>query len=210
MTARSVVLGTALLLASGGGAFACQATGNPILDDNFKLADPGWGRADNVGNYTPNGLALTPPPNGSAWRLNQNYTLKSGDWCVEIVNPATLPGSPDEENVGDVGVWFWGEDGQNFYTATIALDGTAAVDRLAKGQWTEIVAPIASPAVRTAAGASNEIEIVVKDKAATLFVNGTKIADFTGDAPENGGSPGVYAESGPQSTTWLFARTRLF
>jgi hypothetical protein len=195
---------------SAGGALACQATGNPTFDDTFKLPDPGWGRADTVGDYTPNGLALTPPPNGSAWRLNQSLSLKSGDWCVEVSNPATLPSSPDEDSVGDVGIWFWGQDAQNFYTATISLDGTAAIDQLSKGQWIELVPPVPSSTIKTAPGASNELEIVVQGNRGTFYVNGSKIADFDGTPPENGGNPGVYGESGPQGTTWLFTRTRLF
>lgn len=210
MVARIVGLGCALLFAAPGMAVACQGTGNPVLDDTFKLADPGWGRADTIGNYTADGLALTPPPNGSAWRVNQNYTLKSGDWCVEVANPANLPSPPDEDNLGDVGIWFWGEDGQSFYTATISLDGTAAIDRLSKGQWSEVVPPVATASVRTASGASNELEIVVRGNSGTFLVNGAKIADFTGDPPANGGSPGVYGESGAQGTTWLFTRARLF
>jgi hypothetical protein len=174
------------------------------------MPDPGWGRADTVASFTPSGLALTPNVDASAWRINQSYTLTNGDWCIEIVNPATMPNPANAQTVGDVGVWFWGRDSQNFYTATISPSGSAAVDRLVNGKWQIIVPPTQSNAVRTFPGAVNEVEVVVQGGTGSFFVNGTKIADFRGEPPAGGGAPGVYAESGPNGTTWLFPRVQLF
>ena len=69
MAARKSVLSLVVLLGLGAPALACQGTGTPQLDENFKTPDPGWGRPDDVGTFTPNGLALTAPvmaaPGGS-------------------------------------------------------------------------------------------------------------------------------------------------
>ena len=189
---------------------ACQRNGNALLDDNFKNPDPGWGQPDTIAAFTAGGVTLTPPASGSAWRLNSGFTLARSDWCVEAINPAKLPDPADEDAVGAVGVWFWGTDSQNFYTAAITLDGQASVMRLTGGKWLTIVKPAAAPSVKTAPGAVNEIEIVTDGNAAQFFVNGAKIADFHGQPPPNGGEPGLYGESGPKSTTWLFRRARLF
>jgi hypothetical protein len=62
----------------------------------------------------------------------------------------------------------------------------------------------------TAAGASNQLEIVATGDTAAFFVNGVRLAEFRGQAPSGGGSPGVYGESGPAVTTWVFTRARLF
>ncbi len=208
MVARIALFGIAVLFALSGTALACQATGAPQLDDNFKTPDPGWGRADDIGTFLANGLALTPPVDGSAWRINQKYAIGNGSWCVEAVNPAKT--SMDDQSASDVGVWFWGRDSQNFYTATIALDGTAAVDRLVNGTWETVVEPTPSLGIKTAAGATNELEIVLRGNVGAFFVNGTKVADFRGQPPPGGGAPGVYGESGPSGTTWLFTRARLY
>ncbi len=191
-------------------SFACQSSGNALLDDNFKNPDPGWGQPDNIAAFTPTGLALTPPVGGSAWRWNTHFTMARADFCVEVMSPAKLPATPDEDTVGAVGIWFWGKDLQNFYTATITLDGQAAVMRLIGGKWVTIVAPAATPAVKTAPAAVNEIEVVTDGDTARFFVNGTHITDIRGQAPPNGGTPGLYGESGPKTTTWLFQRARLF
>ncbi len=201
----------ALLLGAGGAAQACQATGAPALVEDFKNPDIGWGKPDTIASYTQGGLVLRPPVNGSAWRWNRNFTMARADFCVEAVNPAPLPTPANAENTGDVGLWFWGKDAQNFFTATISLDGNAAVDRLVNGIWQSVVPPAPSPAIRTAAGATNEIELVVSGNSATFFVNGSRIADFHGQAPQGGGgAPGIYAESGPAITTWLFPRAVLY
>ena len=58
MVAHGIILSLTVLLAAASAATACQSTGSPQLDDNFKTPDPGWGRPDNVGSFEPNGLAL--------------------------------------------------------------------------------------------------------------------------------------------------------
>ena len=200
----------AALCGVAGTASACQKQGTPIFQDDFKNADPGWGRPDNIAAFTPQGLVLTPPVSGSGWRSNANLTMAQGDWCVQVVNPANLPSPADEDSVGSVGVWFWGQDLQNFYTATITLDGNASVDRLNHGIWQIVVSPAPAPSVRTAPGATNEIEIVTNGNRAAFYVNGTLVTSVTGRPPTNGGSPGIYGESGPKGTSWLFPHVALY
>jgi hypothetical protein len=207
VVARMLAVGLALLMSASGVALGCQAKTAPTLDENFKTPDPGWGAPDDNAAFTTNGLALTPPANGSAWRWNPNYTLDGGDLCVTVVNPSH-PLTRGE--AGDVGLWFWGKNAQNFYTATLALDGAVAIDRLVGGVWHVVLAPSPSAAVQTQPGAQNEVEVTLHGDAGSLFVNGAKIADFHGDAPPKGGAPGVYGESGSKQVTWVFSRVRLF
>jgi hypothetical protein len=204
------VAGMLALWGTASSAVACQQTGNPVLDENFKNPDPGWGQPDNVAAFTADGLALTPPVSGSAWRWNANLTMAKADWCVEVKSPAQLPDPPDEDNLGTVGVWFWGKDALNFYTATISLDGLASVMRLSNGKWQTVAAPRHAGPVKTAPGAVNEIEVVTNGNSAEFYVNGTLVITIKGTAPPGGGNPGVYGESGPKGTTWLFQRTRMF
>lgn len=211
MAVKLVLIGlTVTLCGAAGTASACQRQTTPVFEDNFKNADPGWGHPDNVAAFTEHGLVLTPPVSGSGWRWNANLTMAQGDWCVSITNPTNLPDPADEQTTGSVGVWFWGKDLQNFYTATITLDGKAAVDRLNRGIWQTVVAPAASPAIKTGPGAINELEIVTSGNAAAFYVNGSLITNITGRPPAGGGSPGVYAESGPKGTSWTFTRVALY
>jgi hypothetical protein len=208
--AKSVVIGLAILCTATGAASACQKTGNPAFQDNFKTADPGWGQPDSIAAFTEQGLVLTPPVAGSAWRSNSHLSMAKGDWCVSVISPKSLPDTADENSLGSVGVWFWGNDLQNFYTATITLDGKAQVDRLTHGIWQVVMAPKPAPSIKTAPGATNEIEIVTSGNTAAFFVNGTLVANIAGHPPAGGGQPGIYGESGPQSTSWIFPRVSLY
>jgi hypothetical protein len=205
---RMLAVGVVLMLAASSGALACEAKNTAaILDDTFKPPDPGWGPPDDAAAFTDRGLVLKPPVNGSAWRWNPNYTIDGSDLCVSIANPRQLSGHAD---IGDVGVWFWSQNAQNFYTATLSLDGTVSIDRLVNGVWHGVLPPTPSTAVRTGAGAVNEVEVVVKGNGGSFYVNGIKITDFHGDAPPRGGPPGVYAESGSTAVNWVFPRVQLF
>jgi len=202
--ARMLAAGAVLSFLAAGSAEACQQHSAAVLDDTFKTPDPGWGPPDQAASFRTDGLNLKPPINGSAWRWNQNYTIDGKDLCVTVVNPQAHAGN------ADVGVWFWARDGLNFYTATISLDGSAAVDRLVNGVWHVVLPPRPSSAVRTQPGQVNEIEVTTQANNATFYVNDTKIAEFHGIAPPQGGSPGVYAESGEKPVTWVFRRVQLF
>jgi hypothetical protein len=210
VAAKIVVVGLMILCGAAGAASACQRQANPVFEDNFKNADPGWGRPDNVAAFTERGLVLTPPAGGSGWRWNANLTMAQGDWCVQEVNPTTLPDPADENANGSVGVWFWGTDLQNFYTATITLDGKAAVDRLNQGIWQVVVPPASASSIKTGPGAINEIEVVTSGNSAAFYVNGSLVTNITGRLPAGDGSPGVYAESGPKGTSWLFTHVALY
>jgi hypothetical protein len=199
-----------LLCGAAGAAAACQKQGTPVFEDNFKNADPGWGQPDNVAAFTPDGLVLTPPVSGSGWRTNANHTMVRADWCVTVISPKTLPDPPDEEQLGSVGVQFWGMDLQNFYTATITLDGKASIDRLNRGIWQVVVPPTPAPSVNTAPGGRNEIEIETNGNSAAFYVNGSLVTKITARPPANGGPPGIYGESGPNGTSWVFPRVALY
>jgi hypothetical protein len=199
----------AVLLATGGPALACLGKSDPALDDNFATPDAGWPSGDNV-QTTPHGLVIKPPVNGSTWAVNSNYTMDGSDLCVTVVLPAQLPSPANEDTVGDVGAVFWKRDNDNYYMAAVSPDGVAAVSRYLNGQWLTIVNPVHSAAIKTGPGAVNEIEITDRGNAGSFYVNDTKIADFHGQAPPGGGPPGVYAESGPTITTWVFSRVQLY
>jgi hypothetical protein len=206
---RALLVGMVILLATSGAAPACLGKSDPALDDNFSKPDPGWPNADNV-LTTPQGLVVKPPVNGSTWVVNSNYTIDGSDLCVTVMLPATLPSPANEDTVGDVGVIFWKRDNDNYYMAAISPDGGAVVSRYLNKEWMTIVEPVHSAAVKTGPGAINEIEITARGNAGSFYVNGTKLADFRGQAPAGGGPPGVYAESGPTVTTWVFSRVQLY
>jgi hypothetical protein len=206
---KGILVGAAFFVLSGGVALACQGKNDPALDDNFSKPDPGWPSADNV-KATPQGLVVKPPVNGSTWVVNANYTMEGADLCITVAMPATMPNPANEDTVGDVGAVFWKRDNDNYYLAAISPDGLAAISRSVGGQWTTIMEPTASSTIKTGANAVNEIEVETKGNSGVFYVNGTKVSEFHGQAPPDGGPPGLYAESGPAVTTWVFSRVQIY
>jgi hypothetical protein len=209
VTTRALLGALAALLLCCGSALACLGKSDPALDDNFSKPDAGWPSGDNVA-VTPQGLIVKPPVNGSTWAVNGNYAMDGSDLCVTVAMPTALPTPANEDTVGDVGVLFWKRDNDNYYMAAISPDGIAVVSRYLNGQWATIANPAQNAAIKTGAGAVNEIEVTTKGNAGSFYINGTKIADFRGQAPPGGGPPGVYAESGPSVTNWVFSRVQLY
>lgn len=203
------LFGAAVCFLLAAPASACLGKNDPALDDNFATPDPGWPNGDNVATTT-QGLVVKPPANGSTWVVNSNYTMDGADLCVTVALPATLPTPANEDTVGDVGVLFWKRDNDNYYMAAMSPDGVAVVSRYVNGQWATIVNPVKNAAIKTGAGAVNELEITARGNAGSFYINGTKIGDFHGQAPPGGGPPGVYAESGPNVTNWVFSRVQLY
>jgi hypothetical protein len=206
---KGVLVGAVFFVLSGGIAVACQGKSDPALDDNFSKPDPGWPSADNV-KTTPQGLVVKPPINGSTWVVNANYTMDGADLCITVAMPATMPNPANEDTVGDVGAVFWKRDNDNYYLAAVSPDGLAAISRSVGGQWTTIMEPTASGAIKTGANTVNEIEVEAKGNSGVFYVNGTKVTEFHGQAPPDGGPPGLYAESGPAVTTWMFSRVQIY
>jgi hypothetical protein len=209
VNSRGALVGTAFFFAVCGSAFACQGKSDPALDDDFSKPDPGWPSSENV-TVTPQGLVVKPPANGSTWVVNSNYTMDGADLCVTVAMPATMPSPANEDTVGDVGIVFWKRDNDNYYLAAISPDGIAAISRSIGGQWTTIVDPISATAIKTGPGMVNEIEVMAKGNAGVFYVNSTKITNFHGQSPPDGGAPGVYAESGPAVTDWVFSRVQIY
>jgi hypothetical protein len=206
---KSLLVGAALFFATSGIALACQGKSDPALDDNFSKPDPGWPSSGNVA-VTPQGLVVKPPVNGSTWVVNSNYTMDGADLCVTVAMPATMPTPANEDTVGDVGVVFWKRDNDNYYLASISPDAVAAISRSVSGQWSTIVEPASSPAIKTGPAVVHKLELETKGNTGSFYVNGTKLADFHGQAPPDGGPPGVYAESGPTVTTWVFSHVQIY
>ena len=217
MPGKLAIIGAALLLASSGVALACQGSSNPVFDDRFNPPDPGWGAAGTVPGgatiiaFTPQGMTITPPVNATTFPSNPHYTMDGADLCVSVTLPATLPTPANSDTVGDVGIAFWIKDVADIYLATMSPDGNAAIERVIANKRQPIYGPTAAAAIKTAAGSTNEIEIMVSGNKGSFYINGTKITDFSGQPPPNGGPPGVYAESGSTAvTTWLFPRIQLY
>jgi len=59
--------------------------------------------------------------------------------------------------------------------------------------------------------AVNQIKVVLDSETVTIFINGTKLIDFPGQAPEAGGTFGLYGDSlEEEENEWRFTNFALF
>jgi hypothetical protein len=113
----------------------------------------------------------------------------------------------DLEDIGSAGLAFWAIDYQNFYTATVIPNGTFDVYRKLSDEWITVVSGKASDTIKKGGGAANEMQIVFNTttKTGLLYINGVQVCEFLGQPPQNGGSIGIYAQSGDrQQSEWRF------
>lgn len=100
---------------------------------------------------------------------------------------------------------FWASDYQNFYEASIFPNGTFAVFRMVSNEWAPVVGRTMSDAIKKGIGAVNELQVVLIGANASFYINGTKVSDFLGQPPPDGGATGLYAASGvDQQNDWRF------
>jgi len=89
---------------------------------------------------------------------------------------------------------FWWENWQNYYAVFVWADGWIEVRRMEDGQ-SKTLFTQETDALKTGAGAVNNIELALQPKDATLFVNGTEVRRFKAKRPEDGGAVGLYGIS---------------
>ena len=189
----AVILG---LLLAASPAFADCDPDNTIFEDGFEFLDPSWGaQADNF--YVEDGVLVLKSFWGQANTLTQN---EAANVCVDMT--IVEASAPDNSPIGLV--WWW-ENWDNYYYLFYWADSAwVEVRRIVKGQAQNVTA-VETLALKQGAGQTNHVELRLKPKDATLFINGTEVTRFKGKPPKGGGSIGVYGVSPEDKPgTWSF------
>jgi Domain of Unknown Function (DUF1080) len=168
-------------------AHAC-GTGVVQFADDFKTPDAGWEEAEH-GKVRSGAITLTPSAGRNTFVYNRTYLFSDADVCAQSkVGDFTNPGKVSG------GLTFWMTDDNNYYVFSIYPNGRWDSQRRAGSRWIAINAAN-SDAIKKGAGDLNEIELRVSGNTGTGYVNGTKVATFTGQPPVGGGYFGVFSES---------------
>jgi hypothetical protein len=167
-----------------------------LFEDDFEFLDPSWGTpADNF--YVEDGVLVLK----SFWgQVNSLTANEAANVCVDmtIVDASAPENSP-------IGLVWWWENWDNYYYLFYWADANwVEVRRIIKGQ-AQNVAAVETLALKKGVGQTNHVELRLKPKDATLFINGTEITRFKGKPPKGGGSIGVYGTSPEDKpATWSF------
>ena len=190
----------AALAVAAGLMFAAQqavAACNPedaLFEDEFEFLDVSWGESDDS-FYVEDGTLIIDESGGV---VNFDTQNTGANVCVDvtILEASKIANSP-------VGLVFWWKDWDNYYSTFIWADGWVEVRRIVNGQ-SKALFTEETLALKKGVGETNQIELDLKPKDATLTINGTKVKRFKGRQPKDGGIVGFYGVS-PEDAPATFA-----
>jgi hypothetical protein len=186
---RRLTYGLAMLIAATAAqsALACQGGGKVAFEDKFAKLDTGWSQDQNV-TVTGGKLVAKAPDSNGDHILYQANVFPESDLCVTQSFAAT----PDPTNAV-AGIIFWAVDDSHYYVLEISADGSWAVARkLTDTRWILPIKWGPNPQVKKGLNTANELEVLTKGPLATLFINGTKVGEVTGQPPDGGQLIGVF------------------
>jgi hypothetical protein len=168
---------------------ACKGT--PTFEDTFQSLDPSWGvsASDAVVSIGDGKLIISPTPGYVRTVLSQSDYYGDGSICVL----ATISEASKIDGVQAL-VAFWAVDTSNVYLLNIGSDGKQGffkVDRLSNNRWLTPIGWQADPIIKFQLGETNEVELQMAGRRATVVINGKKLGQLNGSPPDGGGLIGV-------------------
>jgi hypothetical protein len=185
LCAVAIAFGLGLALAASPTLAACDPD-NAIFEDDFEFLDASWGApADNF--YVEDGTLIL----SSYWgNINSQTINEAANVCVDTT--ILEASDPDQSPIGVV--WWWENWDNYYYLFYWANSDWVEVRRWVKGQHQNVGA-VQTLALKQGLGQTNQIELRLKPKDATIFINGTEVMRFKGKPPKGGGAIGVYGTS---------------
>lgn len=181
-TVAALALG--LFVAAGPAVADCDPD-TAIFEDEFDFMDVSWGEPTEV-VYVEDGALII---DGSMGQVNFQTQNMGADVCADltILEATNIPNSP-------IGMVFWWQDWDNYYSMFIWADGWVEARRIMNGNTTTLFSE-ESLALKKGVGETNSVQLTLRARDATLYINGTEIKRFKGRQPKDGGVIGFYAMS---------------
>ncbi len=166
-------------------AFAECNPDNAVFDDDFEFLDGTWGDADD-NFYVEDGALVV-----KTWAAHVNFSTKNegANVCVDL----TVADAPAPDSTAQ-GIVFWWADWDNYYYLYTWTDGSMVVRRVVKGKESDLFS-VSTLALKKGVGATNQFELKLRPKDATILINGTEVKRFKGVQPAGGGVVGIIAGS---------------
>lgn len=169
-----------LLLATNPALAECDPE-TALYEDDFEFLDGSWGDKLTVENGV---LVL----DGQWVQVNLQTHNESANVCVDM----TIVEVPDPSH-DPIGLIWWWEDWDNYYYLLYWADSPIVeIRRRIKGKEQTVVS-LETLALKQGQGETNHVELQIRPKDATLFINGTQVTRFKGKPPKGGAPVGVYA-----------------
>lgn len=188
-----ILVAAALVFASSPASALCDPD-TALFEDDFAFLDVSWGDADDSIGVEDGTLVVR----GNGGVVNLETKNEGASICVDmtIVSAPKIPNSP-------TGLVFWWQDWDNYYSLFIWADGWLEVRRMVDGT-SKTVFTEEVDALKTGAGATNSIELMLRSKDATVSVNTKTVRRFKAKQPKQGGAVGLFGIS-PNGAPALFS-----
>jgi hypothetical protein len=165
-----------------------------LFEDDFEFLDGSWSQpTDQI--YVEDGVLVL-----KNWgQVNFQTRSEAADVCVD----ATIVDAREPES-SSATILFWWADWDNYYQLKYWVDTFVEVRRVAKGKALTLYTSEKTPALKAGLGQTNHIELRLRAKDVTVFVNGTEITRLKGKPPKGGGTIGLAAWANDKPMTGTF------
>ncbi len=198
-----LALACVIFLSITRGAWGCKGS-QVLYEDNFATLDPAWGTPGPNLSFKDSKLILQADVNTGFVALNKANLFNDVDACVSV----TMAKS-DDPNFGG-GLVFWAKDSNNYYAVLVSGGGQVSVRRYVNNNSSAFVDWSENPAVKKGIGQINQLRVVTSGNQATVYVNDTQVATFTGQPPDGGSFIGVKCSSAEKSQiVWEFSNLKI-
>jgi hypothetical protein len=171
----ATLVGVAFLPEEG---LACEGR-EMIFQDGFKDDAGGWSLSDAI-EVKDESFVMKLGPDAMEASLNLTHTVKSADICADAVWPA------EKNKVLGAGLLFWGEDNRSYFQFGVLNNGKFWIARRQNGKWSTVVENVPSDAIKTGPDESNTLRVSATGNTLSFYINGEKVRDLRGQAPEDG------------------------
>jgi hypothetical protein len=204
MWMRAVMVAGSVALA-GTPALACKGS-KTLFTDDFQQVDASWGLDAPDVAVEDGKVKVKPQPNISNLLIYKGLNFGEVDICLTVRMPNVVSNN-DNTMAGPV---FWQHDYDNYYMFMVTPSGYAEIARKLNGKWVSVIDWKADPDIKTNAGASNVLRVLLSGNTITAFVNDAKFASVKGQMPDGGGRIGMRAQSEEnQVDTWKFSALKV-
>jgi rhodanese-related sulfurtransferase len=171
-------------------ASACEASSAAIFYNDFKSPDSGWSGLElhysgSNAVFKDGQLAIIASPTGNRVVGHESSLFRNATLCVRVKSPTAQKDLED----GGGGVVFWSTETvsshpSSFFAVYIVPAGGYAIERFSGKSNYEIGGSRKFNGINAGLGAVNQIKITARANVNSVYFNGMKAQDFSGQ-PEN-------------------------
>jgi len=168
-----------------------------LLADDFSTLDSTWGLPDEAFQIVDSALQISP----AAQKIYRAF-YHGGLFTAHDIRVAVTQTS--ESTQATAGLMFFGAGYGEHHAFVIDGAGNFMQRRTTGGQSRNVAAPRRVDAIKTGAGAVNQLRLVVNGRQATFYVNGVEVSEFQLKEDPPGKRIGVQASAGADPAVWRF------